>query len=153
LFHRLAVGRIELPPLRARKGDVIVLAHHFARQISDEPVNLPAELLARWEDDEWPGNVRQLRNAVARYLALGELSELPEVSSEVASRQEPSWVQEILEADLALADARDQVLHEFERRYVERALRRTGGNVTHAARAAGVGRRHFQYLKARRIKE
>ncbi len=157
LFHRLAVGRIELPPLRERRGDVLVLARHFADQLAGPGSALPTELLTRWEDDAWPGNVRQLRNAVARYLALGELDReleagvgpaaAPEASAESAAE---GFIDEILNAGLPLSEARDQVLQHFERLYVERALSASGGNVTHAARAAGVGRRYFQYLKARR---
>jgi transcriptional regulator of aromatic amino acid metabolism len=66
LFHRLAVARIELPPLRARKGDVRLLAAHFARELGGDERALGGELLARWDDSPWPGNVRELRNAVAR---------------------------------------------------------------------------------------
>jgi DNA-binding NtrC family response regulator len=113
---------------------------------------LPADVLTRWEDDPWPGNVRQLRNAVIRYLALGELEQAP-ASPETPRTRTPAdagFIEEVLAAGLPLSEARDQVLQEFERLYVERALSESGGNVTRAARASGVGRRHFQYLKARR---
>jgi two-component system response regulator HydG len=73
LFHRLAVARIELPPLRRRRGEIRVLANHFWRALGGE--GRPAEdLMARWESYAWPGNVRELRNAVARQLALGDLA-------------------------------------------------------------------------------
>ena len=73
LFYRLAVGRIELPPLRRRKGDIAVLAQQFWRAVGGDDRPLPAAVLARFEDYAWPGNVRELRNAVATYLAVGEL--------------------------------------------------------------------------------
>src|SRR6185369_4554561 len=80
LFHRLAVARIGLPPLRSRHGDIAVLARHFWSTLARESgrdaeaaAGPPGELLWRWERDPWPGNVRQLRNAVARVLALGDL--------------------------------------------------------------------------------
>ena len=74
LFHRLAVGRIELPPLRRRRGDIEILARHFWRELGGAERALPVELLQRWEDDPWPGNVRELRNAIARQLTVGDLA-------------------------------------------------------------------------------
>src|SRR4051812_29527549 len=63
LFHRLAVARIELPPLRERIGDVPLLARRFAQEMG-EPEALSKEVLARFDDYSWPGNIRELRNAV-----------------------------------------------------------------------------------------
>ncbi|WP_437654599.1 sigma 54-interacting transcriptional regulator [Sorangium sp. So ce1182] len=72
LFFRLAVARIELPPLRKRRGDVTVLAHHFWRQLAGRGAPFPQGFSERLEDYDWPGNVRELYNAVARRVALGE---------------------------------------------------------------------------------
>ncbi|WP_438014150.1 sigma 54-interacting transcriptional regulator [Sorangium sp. So ce315] len=72
LFYRLAVARIELPPLRKRHGDVTVLAHHLWRQLAGRGVPFPQGFAERLEDYDWPGNVRELYNAVARRVALGE---------------------------------------------------------------------------------
>jgi transcriptional regulator with GAF, ATPase, and Fis domain len=149
LFHRLAVARIELPPLRRRRGDVPVLARHFCG-LADASA-LPADLLARWDDAPWPGNVRELRNAVARRVALGELAladpspPIPGASHDGAG----DVIDRALERPLSLAAARQIVVDEFERRYVERALERHGGNVARAAAASGVARRYFQILRAR----
>src|SRR5262249_32278916 len=66
LFYRLAVGRIELPPLRARTGDIALLAEHFWRDLGGGDVPFPYDLLQRFERYSWPGNVRELANAVAR---------------------------------------------------------------------------------------
>ncbi|HEX8791178.1 MAG TPA: sigma 54-interacting transcriptional regulator, partial [Polyangiaceae bacterium] len=74
LFFRLAVGRVELPPLRERKGDVSLLARHFWRSLGGGDRPIPIEATERFEDYPWPGNVRELHNAVARLLALGEVS-------------------------------------------------------------------------------
>ncbi len=154
LFHRLAVTRIELPPLRARKGDIALLAAHLCRQLGHDPSRLPSAVLLGWEDAPWPGNVRELRNAVARYWALGELGESgasPVVAGSEATAQDArDLVEQML--DLPLAEARQRVVEEFERRYIRRQLERCGGNVTRAAAAAGVVRRHFQTLKARSAK-
>ncbi|HEV3192199.1 MAG TPA: sigma 54-interacting transcriptional regulator, partial [Polyangiaceae bacterium] len=73
LFHRLAVARLELPPLRKRRDDIPLLARHFWSTLGGPPGGPPIALLDAWMDMSWPGNVRELRNAVARRIALGEL--------------------------------------------------------------------------------
>jgi DNA-binding NtrC family response regulator len=162
LFHRLAVARVELPPLRRRRGDIPVLASHLCEQLGGDPQLLPREIVARWEDYGWPGNVRELRNAVARHLALGELANLdPEQWSQTlrgvadaAAGREPASVDDLMEQvlRLPLGDARQRLVDEFERRYIARMLENHGGNVTRAAEAAGVARRYFQTIKARHRK-
>ena len=76
LFHRLAVARVELPPLRERAGDVALLVKQFVNEMSGD-ASLIAEILGRFADYTWPGNVRELRNLVARYVALGADIEPP----------------------------------------------------------------------------
>jgi transcriptional regulator with GAF, ATPase, and Fis domain len=155
LFHRLAVTRIELPPLRERRGDISVLVHHFCRQLGGDIADIPVDVMFNWERERWPGNVRELRNAVARQLALGELAARgPAAPAEAASPGEatraPTDVFErILALDLPFPRARDRVLGEFEQRYVERVLRAHGGNVARAAAASGIGRRYFAMIRTR----
>jgi len=146
LFHRLAVTRIELPPLRARKGDVVLLARHLCRDLGADPGALPPTLLARWEDSPWPGNVRELRNAVARWVALGDSVEAAPCEAESASCD---FVDEVMALGLPLTQSRQRMVDAFERRYVERMLTANGGHVGRAAAASGVGRRYFQMLLAR----
>jgi DNA-binding NtrC family response regulator len=145
LFHRLAVARIELPPLRSRKGDIPLLARHFWGTLGGDVSALPPDVLGRWESYPWPGNVRELRNAVARQIALGE--DAPQ-SVPPASREE-DVVERVLAMDLPLQRARNLIVEDFERRYLERVLARYGGNVTRAAEASGIARRHFYRLRAR----
>jgi DNA-binding NtrC family response regulator len=149
LYHRISVARVELPPLRARAGDLSVLVAHFCHELGGDPACLPATTLATWKTLTWPGNLRELRNAVAKQLVLGELAQL-EPTLGAATRRADDWIERILEQKLVLADARAQVVEEFERRYVEYMLRATNGNVARAAAASGVARRYFQILKARR---
>jgi DNA-binding NtrC family response regulator len=158
LFHRLAVGRIELPPLRRRHGDIANLANHFCRDLSRGKRTLPTELVQRWETMPWPGNIRELRNSVARYLALGDLAEksgsTPPAPTSLEVRAVPGaenvdLVERVLAMDLPLARAREHLLREFEQRYVARVLSQHGGVVTRAAAASGIARRHFQRLRAR----
>ena len=147
LFHRLVVARVELPPLRARRGDVTRLARHFAKELGAS--NLPAELLVRWESYGWPGNVRELRNAVAAQVALGDLSVHRAAASAPTDPASVDLVAQVLSRDLPWALARQELLSAFETRYVQRALAAHGGNVVHAARAMGVHRRYLQKLKAK----
>ncbi len=155
LFHRLAVARIELPPLRQREGDVPLLARRFARDQGAGEDALPGDLLVQWRDYGWPGNVRELRNAVARRLALGDLA--PAQSKKTPGTELPiaggsalgSYLDEILASGMPFARARHTLLDEFEQRYIARVLDAHGGNVTKAAAASGIARRHFHRLLAR----
>src|SRR6185436_16593176 len=74
LFFRLAVTRIELPPLRKRRGDIRLLANVFWERLARDGSAAPEALLAKLETQPWPGNVRELHHAVARYVALGDLA-------------------------------------------------------------------------------
>ncbi|APR76864.1 Response regulator of zinc sigma-54-dependent two-component system [Minicystis rosea] len=160
LFHRLAVARIELPPLRRRRGDVAMLAQHFWRELGDGRRPLSNELLQRWEDYSWPGNVRELRNAVARQLAVGDLPRgEPELANEPpASAGSPratadagaTVIAEVLAERLPLTMARVKVVEVFEQLYIEQVLADHGGNVVRAAAASGIARRYFQILRSRR---
>jgi DNA-binding NtrC family response regulator len=148
LFHRLAVGRIELPPLRERQGDVELLACHFADGMG-APGALGADLLARLADYHWPGNVRELRNAVARYVALGVVA----VADSRRRPVEPApGLDAILAQRLPFPIARRRALELFERRYVEQVLGEHGGNVAAAAASSGIARRYFQIVRARGIR-
>jgi transcriptional regulator with GAF, ATPase, and Fis domain len=151
LFHRLAVARIELPPLRRRTGDVPVLARHLWGALGGDEQALPGDLLLRWQDYAWPGNVRELRNAVARRLALGELGEQspPAGTPAQAEPTEGDFLEKILGLRLSLVEARQRVIEEFERRYIDRTLEQHGGSVTKAASASGIAKRYFQRLKSR----
>jgi transcriptional regulator with GAF, ATPase, and Fis domain len=158
LFFRLAVGRVELPPLRDRRGDVSLLAETFWRALGGGDRPIPNDALERFEDYPWPGNVRELHNAVARLLALGEVSFGPGEAAlersvggapDAATASSGDVIDAVLAAELPLSRARERVVEEFERRYVEQVLERHGGNVARAAAASGVARRYFQLLRAR----
>jgi DNA-binding NtrC family response regulator len=158
LFHRLAVARVELPPLRRRQGDIEALARRFWHELAlasgytaEAQAGPPAALIRRFERETWPGNVRQLRNAVARTLALGgaDASAL-EWATEAADPAGRDFMQKILAERLPLPIARERVVEEFERRYIEEILERHGGSVTRAAKESGIALRYFQLLRKRR---
>jgi two-component system response regulator HydG len=155
LFFRLAVGRIELPPLRHRTGDIALLARHFSLELGGTGPLSP-DVIVKFEDYRWPGNLRELYNAVARFLALGEAPDSteeilgpPSVGAVREERALANVIEELLDAQMPLTRAREVIVSEFEKRYVERVLERYGGNVARAAAASGIARRYFQILRAR----
>jgi DNA-binding NtrC family response regulator len=153
LFHRLAVARLELPPLRHRRGDVAVLARHFWDRLGGAPDVIPETLLRKWESSKWPGNVRELRNAVARYLALGDVGVSvveaalgPDGSAANAS----DAIDALVTSGLPFPRARDRMVQMFTERYVAFVLAQNEGSVARAAESSGIGRRYFERLRARK---
>jgi PAS domain S-box-containing protein len=129
LYYRLNVVPIELPPLRARKNDIPLLAEEFLRQASEQgqkTAGLSKKALSMMMDYLWPGNVRELQNALHHALVKckGRLirpEDLPmELQSSRSSRRGPT--------------------RKLNREMVQAALDRTGGNKAKAARHLGVGR-------------
>lgn len=148
LFFRLAVSRIELPPLREREGDVPLLARTFWRTMAGQRP-YPDGLLERYEGYRWPGNVRELRNVVARRIALGALGDANEARAETQPAAGADAVERVLAMGLPLVEARAKVVAEFEARYLAKVLEQHGGNVSRAAASSGIARRYFQLLRAR----
>ncbi len=157
LYFRLAVVRVELPPLRRREGDVALLARSFWRELGGDPNALDGDYVRRLEEYDWPGNVRQLKNALARRYALGELAPI-ERDADGATPSERGGVAEgtiedlfarVLSRALSFPAAREALLDEFQRRFVARVLKEHGGNVGKAAAASGIGRRYFQTIRGR----
>jgi two-component system response regulator HydG len=153
LFYRLAVARVELPPLRRREGDVAVLTRAFWTALGGDEARLPPDLVQRFEEYSWPGNVRELHNAVARHIALGDVT-LGGASGGAAAREAGAvgddFVERVVRDGKPLATARQEIVDAFEQRYVARMLELHGGHVGRAAEACGIGRRYFQMIRARR---
>jgi transcriptional regulator with GAF, ATPase, and Fis domain len=149
LFHRLAVARLELPPLRERRGDIAVLARHFWKALGGRDNDLDPEVVHRWEAYAWPGNVRELRNAVARYHVLGTVAVPRSKTAAAAGGEDIDILRRVLAGDLPFPEARDAVLAAFERLYVAKALAEHGGNMQRAAAASGIARRYFALIRAR----
>lgn len=146
LFYQLAVGRVELPPLRKRTGDIPFLAAHLWTRLGGAG-DLPAELSRKLQAHAWPGNVRELRHTIARSMATGDVSLAFE---EEVARINPESFASVLKLDLPITRARQIVVEAFERQYVADILRKHQGNVTHAAIASGLALRYFQTLRAKR---
>jgi len=153
LYYRLNVVRVDLPPLRERTGDVELLASHFARKFSDEQGKrlhgISRSAIGAMLRYPWPGNVRELQNAMEGAVALEEgdtltLAALPRAIRESAENEELSERFEkktIPEEGVEL----DSVLSGMERHFLEKALERTSGNKTRAARLLGMSFRSFRY--------
>ncbi len=152
LFYRLAIGRVELPPLRDRAGDVPFLAEVFWSDLGGVPP-IPPDIMARIERHSWPGNVRELQNTIARYLTMGEIGPhvgtLPAVAAKDDAATGGDFLESLLDQNLPLIMGRQHVVAEYERRYVERVLAAHGGHVGRASDASGIGRRYFQRIRNR----
>jgi DNA-binding NtrC family response regulator len=143
LLYRLDVVHLHLPPLRERKEDIPALVEHFAARFARggaRPV-VTTEALARLLAYDWPGNVRQLENVMARALALNHTGILTpaDFPSPIGDAARPS----------AAGLAEDwPSLEELSRRYARQALQHAGGNKTEAARMLGIDRKTLYRLLA-----
>jgi two-component system NtrC family response regulator len=136
LYYRLAEVVIEIPPLRDRKGDAVLLAHAFLKRAADEQrsaLRLADDALAAIERHPWPGNVRQLQNVIKRAAIMAESSRVDLSCLGLAPAEEAQ------ESDAEVLDLRS-VRDAAERTAVVRALGRTDGNIAKAAELLGVSR-------------
>ncbi|MGB5811850.1 MAG: sigma-54 dependent transcriptional regulator [Polyangiales bacterium] len=135
LYHRLAVFPIRLPPLRERRGDIRALSEHLLVRIGEElgRANLVVDdtVATRFEHAAWPGNVRQLRNALERAAILAEGNAID--SSHL-------WLDDASTSERP-ATGTIETLEAVEKRTIEIALSSVGGNRKKAAAALGIGER------------
>ena len=148
LFYRLNVVHFDLPPLRSRAGDVPILMNAFLEEFALAAHHLPPKVApAAWavlERYAWPGNVRELRNVAQRLVVLDDDGRISEEDLGGALRHVVSPGDSVSPAGTTTyAKAQDQALRQFRKAYVAQMLARHGGNVSHAATAAGVSRRTF----------
>lgn len=142
LFYRLNVVALHLPSLADRREDIPLLATHFLRRLAERyrkavPVLAP-DALAALVAAPWPGNVRQLLNLLEQAVALTTTGVIP-----------ASLVQGALREDAAALVPFEEARKTFERDYLVRLLKITGGNVTQAAQLAKRNRTEFYKLLQR----
>ena len=150
LYYRIAVVMIEVPPLRARRGDIALLVEHFVRKFAAAHHKRVPRLTGRAVEllvgAEWPGNVRQLENCIEQAVVLSEhdtidVDVLP--LTEAVGKRATEPAKPGLPAGLTLS--------ELEQQYILQTLDGVGGNRTQAARLLGISLRCLQYkLKAYR---
>ncbi|MED5371843.1 MAG: sigma-54 dependent transcriptional regulator [Myxococcota bacterium] len=156
LYYRLNVVRIDLPPLRERREDVVMLAEHFTKHYAREhtkPVTgLSSEVIEALRAYPWPGNVRELQNAIEGAVAMESgaqitTASLPRRLSGGAPVGPVESVGEIRvpEEGVDLAG----VLENIERAYLQAALDTAQGNKTRAAKLLGMSFRSFRYRLAK----
>jgi DNA-binding NtrC family response regulator len=149
LFYRLNVVRIEVPPLRARRNDIPVLAAHFLKNVVTNPVRRIPELsegaMRILMSYDFPGNVRELENVIHRVAVLvsGSVIEAEDVRRTLEAGDAPGAVPRASDLlEMPFRDAR----RALERTLIERALRRAGGNKAEAARILGIRRQRLYLL-------
>ena len=157
LYYRVNVIAIKLPPLRERTGDVKLLAHVFLKKYGQGRIaGIDDGAMRALESYAWPGNVRELQNVVERACALAEgesilRSDLPEhvlappgtVTPPTGSVTDPALTSGV---DLSLKDAKERWLQVLEASYLRDLLDRHDGNISAAAKAAGIDRKTFHRL-------
>jgi DNA-binding NtrC family response regulator len=167
LYYRLAVVQVRVPPLRERPEDIPLLAEHFLELLAAggvRPPPLSRETIDSLRQHRFPGNVRELRNLIERSVILAEVGMEPEREALMpgapeepaaedrgggealadAGEAEPAGGHPVLRMEVddsvPYRMAKQRLLTDFDSRYLKQLLRRHGGNVSRAARAAGLDR-------------
>jgi two-component system response regulator GlrR len=152
LFFRLNVLRLDMIPLRERRGDIPILARHFLDMLCAEqdqsPKSLASATVAELMRANWPGNVRELYNVMRRAVVFAQGPEILPADIMVPGSQSPEIGDEARHAD-GFRQARARAMEAFERCYVVEALKRHNGNITQSARYARQDRRAFGRLVKR----
>jgi DNA-binding NtrC family response regulator len=146
LFYRLNVVPIHLPPLRERLADIVPLAEHFLRTSSTPSKRLTPGAAARLLAYSWPGNIRELKNAIERVaiLSRGDLISEPEFDFLATQSNPHPAVLDFAQGDLPSA------IERLERYMITRALQETDGNRSEAARRLGI-HRQLLYTKSQKF--
>ncbi len=157
LLYRLNVVPVRLPPLRQRREDIPALANHFLRRFGQEydrgNLRFSAESLRVLCDYHWPGNIRELQNVTERITSMclpGQeitAEDLPEELTMRPTNGRPNTI--VYSADLPFHDAKNDAITVFEKEYLRDLLRRHGGNISQAARTAGIDRKTIHRMLAK----
>jgi DNA-binding NtrC family response regulator len=165
LFYRLAVARVHVPPLRERKDDIPLLIEHILTSTpGGENAYIAPDTVDLMMKHDWPGNVRELRNVIERAVLLSETpahdslrrTATPgpgpgmradveinddDVSNPSVTASQPGAVMTVpVDVTVPFKTAKQDVVTEFERRYISKLLEQHDGNISAAARTAGIDR-------------
>lgn len=157
LYFRLSVVPVYLPPLRKRREDFPVLIDHFIKQAHAEApeshvTGVSEDVRKVFEDFHWPGNIRELKNAIERAISFCEsdlidVSHLPDYLKDSGVRESSlgSSTQE-LDASLPFKEAKEKWVENFEKDYLIKILKNNDLNISKAAKEAGIDRKSIQRL-------
>ena len=141
LFHRLGQFQLRVPPLRERPEDIVALAEHFLR-LKAPRKNFSSQAISALLSHSWPGNIRELRNLVARMAMESSVSEIDFSSLSASLTGEPVALRQTASMPVSNLDS-------MEEQMIIKALERTGGQRTLAAEQLGISRRTL----SRKLKE
>ena len=154
LFYRLNVFPIELPSLKERKEDIPVLIEQFLKELNAKHgknlQDVHPNVVAALQNYDWPGNIRELENLLERAYIL-ETSHVLTPENFPADLFETDTPAALLPIDtsMALAEARQMAVEDFERQYLKELFSRTKGKVNLAAQEAGISTRQLNKLMAK----
>jgi DNA-binding NtrC family response regulator len=151
LYYRVGVITVALPALRERPEDIPLLAYHFLRKYTSRSGRqigrISLQAMRALRNHAWPGNVRELENAIERAVAMarGDVILPGDLPPSVVDTAEPQTGLSLL-LDLPFNEAKRRAVEQFEAGYVQTMLKRAGGNVSEAARQAGMDRSNFRRI-------
>ena len=152
LFYRLHLLVIPLPPLRERIEDLPLLAGHFLRRAAERggrwATRFSPGALERLRAWRWPGNVAELERVVLRAAsrARGDSVQPADLPPEIAGLAPPAPAAGSYGVEMSYVEAKELALRRFEQGYVESLLEACGGNISAAARRAGMDRSNFKRI-------
>jgi two-component system response regulator GlrR len=143
LYYRLNVIPLMLPPLRERGGDVLLLARHFlvkyTAEFNKQIINFSSAAMQKLALYKWPGNVRELEHIIMRAVILSEQPMISAAAIIISGQETPALAE-------SFQEAKNRMVAEFEKTYIEGLLLACHGNITKAAQAAQKNRRAFWQL-------
>jgi DNA-binding NtrC family response regulator len=157
LYYRLAVAHLQVPPLRERREDIPLLVDHILGGLPEGRERAPRpETIELMKRHEWPGNVRELRNVLERAVLFQQSVREPSMIARALpagpARDEGPAAGELrvaVDATVPFKVAKQELIDEFERRYVRALLDAHDGNVSAAARTAGIDRMSIHKILTR----
>ncbi len=151
VFYRLNVLPIHLPPLRERIEDIPLLAAHLLqkhlKELNLSGKSISGELMTLFQQRHWEGNVREMENVIIRGILFSTQDHITPADVDLGNSAVPPHP--LQEQDQAYKTAKENLLRRFTQSYVGNLLIRNQGNVTQAARAAGMERQALQQLMRR----